>query len=125
MTTGRRRRSGCRSTVGANKSERFTAYARPGSREPEFTIRLLDQNGRRVGGASQDDGDAASPRVDHAERERDPDHGPAAGGGDDRRAARLQGRRLSAVRTTSALEEIVTARIDPQSGSMPGPLVRL
>ena len=40
--------------VGANQSERFTAYARPGSRQPEFTIRLLDQNGRRVGGASQD-----------------------------------------------------------------------
>ena len=40
--------------VGANSSERFTAYSRPGSRQPEFTIRLLDQNGRRVGGASQD-----------------------------------------------------------------------
>ena len=40
--------------VGANQSERFTAYARPGSRQPEFTVRLLDQNGRRVGGASQD-----------------------------------------------------------------------
>jgi hypothetical protein len=39
--------------VGANKSERFTAYARPGSREPEFTVRLIDQNGRLVGGASQ------------------------------------------------------------------------
>ena len=39
--------------VGANQSQRFTAYARPGSREPEFTIRLLDQDGRRVGGASQ------------------------------------------------------------------------
>jgi hypothetical protein len=39
--------------VGANQSQRFTAYARPGSREPEFTIRLLDQNGRRVGVASQ------------------------------------------------------------------------
>ncbi len=40
--------------VMANQSERFTAYARPGSRQPEFTIRLLDQDGRRVGGASQD-----------------------------------------------------------------------
>ena len=39
--------------VDANQSQRFTAYARPGSREPELTIRLLDQNGRRVGGASQ------------------------------------------------------------------------
>jgi hypothetical protein len=39
--------------VGANESRRFTAYARPGSREPEFTIRLFDQDGRRVGGASQ------------------------------------------------------------------------
>ena len=40
--------------VGANQSQRFTAYARPGSRQPEFTVRLLDQQGRRVGGASQE-----------------------------------------------------------------------
>src|ERR1017187_10564781 len=39
--------------VGANKSERFTAYVRPGSREPEISIRLVDQDGRRVGGVSQ------------------------------------------------------------------------
>ena len=37
----------------ANQSQRFTAYARPGSRQPEFTVRLVDQDGRRVGGASQ------------------------------------------------------------------------
>ena len=33
-TTGRRRRSGCRWTVGANQSERFTAYARPARASP-------------------------------------------------------------------------------------------
>ena len=36
------------------QSQRFTAYVRPGSRDPELTIRLLDPEGRRVAGASQD-----------------------------------------------------------------------
>ncbi len=40
--------------VPARSSEQFTAYVRPGSRDPELNIRLLDPNGRRVGGASQD-----------------------------------------------------------------------
>jgi hypothetical protein len=39
--------------VGPNESQRFTAYSRPGSREPEFTIQLYDERGRRAGGASQ------------------------------------------------------------------------
>jgi hypothetical protein len=39
--------------VGPSESKRFTAYARPGARDPEFTIRLLDPGGRRVGGAIQ------------------------------------------------------------------------
>jgi hypothetical protein len=40
--------------VEAKSSQQFTAYVRPGSRDPELTVRLLDSNGRRVGGASQD-----------------------------------------------------------------------
>jgi hypothetical protein len=39
--------------VGPSKSERFTAYVRPGAREPEISIRLVDSSGRRVGGANQ------------------------------------------------------------------------
>ncbi len=75
--------------VGANQSERFTAYARPGSRQPEFTIRLLDQNGRTGRGCVARHGHAASSRVDHARRNVDPDHGPAAGSGGDQGSARL------------------------------------
>jgi hypothetical protein len=40
--------------VPARSSQQFTAYVRPGSHDPELTIRLLDSSGRRVGGASQD-----------------------------------------------------------------------
>jgi hypothetical protein len=42
--------------VAPHSSERFTTYARPGSGDPDFTIRLLDRRGRRrapdVSGAS-------------------------------------------------------------------------
>ncbi len=40
--------------VEARSSQMFTAYVRPGSRDPELTIRLLDPRGRRVAVASQD-----------------------------------------------------------------------
>ena len=33
--------------VAANSSARFTTYARPGTVDPEFTVRLLDEHGRR------------------------------------------------------------------------------
>jgi hypothetical protein len=104
--------------VGANKSERFTAYARPGSREPEFTIRLYDQNGRRVGGASQA---MAMPQPPEAIM-------PEA------TVLLTMGRPLG-VETIAELPgfkgatrgpagnvalEIVTARIDTQTGSIPG-----
>ena len=52
--------------VAANQSERFTAYARPGSRQPEFAVRLVDQNGRRGRPGFARHGDAAGTRVDHA-----------------------------------------------------------
>ena len=106
--------------MGANKSERFTAYARPGSREPEFTIRLLDQNGRRVGGASQDDGDAASSRVRSCRtRTLILTMGRPQGV---ETIEELPGFKVgeSGVRSRAGVEEIVTARIDPQTGSMPG-----
>ncbi len=105
--------------VMANQSERFTAYSRPGSRQPEFTIRLLDQDGRRVGGASQDTAMPQAPesimpnetliltmgRPQGVESIKDlPGFGSAAARGNNRNAA----------------PEILTARIDPQTGSMPG-----
>ena len=65
--------------VGANKSERFTAYVRPGAREPEISIRLIDSNGRRVGGASQEAVDAAATASVHAERKLDPHTRPPPG----------------------------------------------
>ena len=34
--------------IAANQSQRVTLYARPGSRDPELTIRLFDDSGRRV-----------------------------------------------------------------------------
>src|SRR5580658_3504982 len=39
--------------VDARSSQQLTAYVRPGSRDPELTIRLLDSRGRRVLSASQ------------------------------------------------------------------------
>ncbi len=33
--------------VQAGQSQRFVSYARPGTRDPEFTVRVLDLNGRR------------------------------------------------------------------------------
>ena len=35
--------------VGARQSQRVTTYARPGSNNPDFTLRLYDQSGRRHG----------------------------------------------------------------------------
>ena len=90
----------------------------PGSRDPEFSIRLLDQNGRRVGWSVARGGDAATARGAHAERKADPDPGAAAGSRDDGGPARLQGRGQTV--PAAGVEEIVTARIDPQNGSIPG-----
>jgi len=104
--------------VGANKSERFTAYARPGSREPEFTIRLFDRNGRRVGGASQS---MAMPLAPEAIM---PDETLLLTLGQPRGVesiAELPGFKGAARGpSASAGQEIVTARIDAQSGSIPG-----
>ena len=40
--------------VDARSSQQYTAYVRPGSRDPDLTIRLLDSRGRRVASASQE-----------------------------------------------------------------------
>ncbi len=98
--------------VAANQSQRFTAYARPGSREPEFTIRLLDQNGRRVGGASQATVMPRASRVDHAGRDDDLDHGPTPRRGNDRGAARLSERQAGNIPQRAA-------RNSSRRGSMP------
>src|SRR5262249_10122792 len=49
--------------VPAGQNQSFTAYARPGSREPEFSIRLFDSDGRRAGGASQSMAMPAAPEA--------------------------------------------------------------
>ncbi len=104
--------------VGANQSARFTAYGRPGSRQPEFTVRLLDASGRRVGGASQD---AAMPQAPESIMPNETlilTMGRPLGV---EMIAELPGFQAAAKGSPrSGGVEIVTARIDPQSGSMPG-----
>jgi hypothetical protein len=104
--------------IGANQSERFTAYARPGSRDPEITIRLFDEKGRRVA------------NVQEAVMMRDP---PVASMPDETvilsmgRPQGLDGiaglpgfKSGGAATDRSQGEEIVTARIDVQGRMLPG-----
>ncbi len=42
--------------VGAKASQPFTAYVRPGARDPDLTIRLYDRDRRRVATVPQDVG---------------------------------------------------------------------
>ena len=103
--------------VRANQSERFTAYARPGSRDPEITIRLFDEKGRRVA------------NVPEAVMMRDP---PVASMPDESvilslgrpvgldGIAGLPGFKSGGSANNNPGEEIVTARIDVQGGMIPG-----
>jgi hypothetical protein len=104
--------------VGANQSERLTAYARPGSRDPDFTVQLFDENGRRVA------------NIPEAVLMRDP---PVASMPDETvilyfgqpngldGIAGLQGFKSGGTATdTDPGQEIVTARVDVQGGMMPG-----
>jgi hypothetical protein len=104
--------------VGANKSERFTAYVRPGSREPEISIRLVDSNGRRAGGTSQE---AAMPQAPEALM---PGENLILTLGRPQGVetmVELPGFKVAARGPGNAsFEEIVTARIDVQNGSIPG-----
>jgi hypothetical protein len=107
--------------VGANKIEPFTAYARPGSRDPEFTVRLFDAQGRAAGGASQsmlmpNPPDAIMPYENVILTMGRPQGVETI--------AQLPGFKGGPPsRSNSGLEEIVTARIDTQGtqgGSIPG-----
>ena len=104
--------------VGANQSQRFTAYARPGSRQPEFTVRLLDQQGRRVGGSSQETAMPQPPESIMPDESLILTMGRPQGV---ETIAELPGFKAATGRAArGAGAEIVTARIDAQAGSMPG-----
>jgi hypothetical protein len=104
--------------VGPNQSQRFTAYARPGSRQPEFTVRLLDQQGRRVGGASQETAMPQPPESIMPDESLILTMGRPQGV---ETIAELPGFKAASGRPArSTSVEIVTARIDAQAGSMPG-----
>ena len=102
----------------ANQSERFTAYARPGSRQPEFTIRLLDQDGHRVGGASQDMLMPQAPESIMPNETLILTMGRPQGVESIKDLAGFQATPRAGYRGAGA--GILTARIDPQTGSMPG-----
>lgn len=104
--------------VGANESAWFTAYARPGSRQPEFTVRLFDQNGQRVGGASQD---AVMPQAPESIMPNETlllTMGRPLGVEAIKDLPGFQSSGRAASRTGAP--EIMTGRIDPQNASMPG-----
>jgi hypothetical protein len=108
--------------VPANQSARFTAYGRPGSRQPEFSVRLLDQDGRRVGGASQDMVMPTAPESIMPDESLVLSMGRPQG---IEAIAELPGfqinnRGINRARSNGSGVEIVTAHIDPQMGSMPG-----
>jgi hypothetical protein len=104
--------------VGPNQSQRFTAYARPGSRQPEFTVRLLDQQGRRVGGASQETAMPQPPESIMPDESLILTMGRPQGV---ETIAELPGFKAASGRPARGTSvEIVTARIDAQAGSMPG-----
>jgi hypothetical protein len=104
--------------VEANKSERFTAYVRPGSREPEISIRLIDSNGNRVGGASQD---AAMPQAPQAFMPYENLILTLGRPQGVETMVELPGFKIPArMGNNFGSEEIVTARIDVQGDLIPG-----
>jgi hypothetical protein len=104
--------------VGPNKSERFTAYVRPGAREPEISIRLVDSSGRRVGGAVQATVMPQAPEALMPNENLILTLGRPQGV---ETMVDLPGFKVAAKTPYSgAVEEIVTARIDTQNGSIPG-----
>ncbi len=104
--------------VDANKSERYTAYVRPGAREPEIRIQLVDANGRRAGGASQDT------LIPQGVGSIMPNETLILTLGRPQgieTMVELPGFKVPATGPNSpAVDEIVTARIDTQSGMLPG-----
>ncbi len=104
--------------VGANQSQRFTAYARPGSREPDFTVRLFDAQGRRVGGASQETLLPQSPTAIMPSETLLLILGQPQGVDGIKALPGFKGAGRDP--NQSGALEIVTARIDPFVGLMPG-----
>jgi len=103
--------------VGANQTQPFTAYGRPGSREPEFTIRLVDTEDRRVGGASQSMAMPAAPEAIMPGETVLLALGRPQGV---EMIADLPGFKGPAGAAVTVHDGIVTARIDAQSGLIPG-----
>jgi hypothetical protein len=104
--------------VEANKSERYTAYVRPGAREPEIEIRLIDANGRHAGGARQDmlipQGVGSIMPNETLILTLGRPQGIET-------MVELPGFKVPASGPNgSAVDEIVTARIDAQTGMLPG-----
>jgi hypothetical protein len=106
--------------VGAKQSQRYTAYVRPGSRDPDLTIRLLDQDGRRVTTVLQNMVMPQPPvsimpdemMILTLGRPQGVEAIPELPGFQKGGQASMASRRAG--------EEIVLARIDAQAGSMPG-----
>jgi hypothetical protein len=103
--------------VGANKTERFTAYVRPGSRDPEITIRLVDPDGRRVGGVSQATAMPQAPESLMPNENLILTLGKPQGV---ETLVDLPGFKAAARGPSSGADEIVTARVDTQNGYIPG-----
>jgi hypothetical protein len=104
--------------VAAGQNQSFTAYARPGSREPEFTIRLVDAAGHRLGGASQS---LAMPGAPEAIMPNDTVLVSLGRPQGVEMIAELPGFKApSRGPSVNVGDEIVAARIDAQSGLLPG-----
>jgi hypothetical protein len=106
--------------VGPKQSQSFTGYIRPGSRDPELTIRLLDRDGRWVASASQDTVMPHPPEVIMPDEVLILTMGRPQGV---EMISELPGFLKGGQPVTSprrAGDEIVTARIDAQTGRLPG-----
>ncbi len=103
--------------VGANKTERFTAYVRPGSRDPDISIRLVDNDSRWVGSVSQATAMPQPPEAMMPSENLILILGKPQGV---ETLVDLPGFKAAAPGSGGGMEEIVTARIDIQNGSIPG-----
>ena len=105
--------------VGPGKNERFTAYVRPGSRDPDISIRLFDANNRRVGGVDQAHAMPQAPEALLPSENLILTLGRPQGV---ETMVELPGFKVAArAPNASVTDEIVTARIDTSSGgSLPG-----
>ena len=112
--------------MGANKIEPFTAYARPGSRDPEFTVRpaVRRSGAARRGERSQVDavGMPNPPDAIMPYENVDSHQGPAARCRDDCATARLQGRASVAFQQWPQGDRHGSNRYSgsTQGGSIPG-----